>query len=470
MIYPTILCGGSGTRLWPLSRQSYPKQFLCLTSENSLLQETALRVVGGGFSAPILLCNHEHRFLVSEQMQRVGISPTAVCLEPVPRSTAPAAAIAALLAQEKDEEATVLLLPSDHAIGDLTSFTSAVQLGLQAAKKGKLVTFGIAATKPETGYGYIRPADEIEGVMGVRSVQQFVEKPGAVVAEKMVSEGGYYWNSGIFLFQVSTYLEELSRLEPYILSACKDAIKKSERDLDFLRLDYRAYEACASVSIDVAVMEKTGRAAVVPTNMDWCDLGGWAALWEAGSKDDNNNVLKGNIVAQDVSGSYLHSAGPMLAAIGVENIVVVADQDTVLVAPKNRSREVKDLVECLKKKGRPESSTHLRVFRPWGWYQKIDVGEGFQVKRICVNPGKRLSMQYHNRRAEHWIVVNGVATVTRGEQTFPLIANQSTYIPIGEKHRLENHGDKPLYFIEVQTGDYLGEDDIVRLDDDFGRN
>lgn len=469
MIYPAILCGGSGTRLWPLSRELYPKQFLPMTSDRTLLQETTLCVANYGFAPPMMICNEEHRFLVAEQLREIGITPGGVILEPSARSTAPAATVAALLAHASDEDALVLLSPSDHVIGDTAAFAKAIEVSTQAAAKGYLVAFGMAATNPETGYGYIRRGAPLDGADGAYVVDRFVEKPYREKAEQMLAEGGWDWNSGIFLFSAAAYLAELEHLNPAMLSVCQDAVDRSARDLDFLRLNAEDFDACPAVSIDVAVMEKTDKMVVVPAELGWSDVGSWSALWDIGGRDEGGNVLLGDVVAEEVNGCYLRSEGPILATIGLTDMVVVATEDAVLVAPKNRAADVKGIVDRLKRDGRSECDSHLKVHRPWGWYQSVDVGENFQVKRICVNPGARLSLQYHHHRAEHWIVVSGTARVTRGDDTFDLSTNESTYIPIGEKHRLENLGQEPLHLIEVQLGDYLGEDDIVRIEDDFKR-
>lgn len=469
MIYPVILCGGSGTRLWPLSRRSRPKQFLPLATNQSLLQETTRRVAKCGFAAPMMICNNEHRFLVSEQLREIGVKPAEVILEPSARSTAPAATVASLMARVVDNDALILLLPSDHIIGDADALAEAVAVAAQAAADGYLVTFGIAATKPETGYGYIRRGTLLKGFDRAYFVDQFIEKPSYEMAKEMLAEGDYDWNSGMFLFSAAAYLGELSRLNPVMLFACQDAVDRSVKDLDFRRLDADAFNACPSESIDVAVMEKTDKAAVVPADLGWSDVGSWSALWSINEHDECDNVLKGDVIAHEVSGSYLRSDGPVIATFGLTNMVVVATEDAVLVAPKDRADDVKIIVERFKLEGRSEHHTHLQVHRPWGWYKGVDAGDGFQVKRICVNSGARLSLQYHNHRAEHWVVVSGTARVTRGEDTFDLDANQSAYIPVGVKHRLENSGSEPLHMIEVQSGSYLGEDDIVRLDDDFRR-
>lgn len=468
-IYPAILCGGSGTRLWPLSRGLYPKQFLPIVTDRTLLQETVERVRGGPFAPPTMICNADHRFLVAEQLREAGIAPGEIVLEPTARSTAPAAAVAALLAMAEDARALVLLLPSDHVIQDVAAFRKAMAVGRDAAASGGLVTFGMAATGPETGYGYIKRGDAVEGHAGAFKVARFVEKPTLDAARDMLAEGGYDWNSGMFLFSAAAYLAELESLQPEMLAACRAALEKGSRDLDFLRLDGDAFASCPADSIDVAVMEKTDKAVVVPSELGWSDVGAWSALWDIGGRDDDGNVVVGDVLADGVAGSYLRSEGPMLAAIGLNDMVVVATEDAVLVTPKARAADVKEMVERLRREGRSEHHAHLKVHRPWGWYQGIDSGPGFQVKRICVNPGARLSLQYHHKRAEHWVVVSGTARVTRGDAAMDLSANQSTYIPIGETHRLENPGTEPLHLIEVQSGDYLGEDDIVRLDDDFAR-
>jgi len=469
MIFPAILCGGSGTRLWPLSRELYPKQFLPLVKEQTLLQETAGRVVGKGFAAPMMICNADHRFLVDEQLRDVNIKAGEIVLEPAPRSTAPAAAVAALLAVAHDDDALVLLLPSDHVITNTNAFTTAIETAGAAAKAGHLVTFGMAAKGPETGYGYIRRGPALNDIDGVFRVDQFVEKPSREAAEAMVTEGGFDWNSGMFLFSAAAYLDELAVMEPVMLEACRKAVNCGVRDLNFLHLDADAFSKCPIGSIDVAVMEKTSKAAVVPTEMGWSDVGSWSALLDIAEQDDKGNAIVGDVVAEDVTGSYLRSEGPMVAAVGVDDLVVVATEDVVLVAPRSHAADAKKIVERLKREGRSEHQIHLKVHRPWGWYQGLDAGAGFQVKRICVNPGARLSLQYHHKRAEHWVVVSGTGLVTCGEKVFELTTDQSTYIPIGERHRLENPGTAPLHIIEVQSGTYLGEDDIVRLEDDFKR-
>ncbi len=470
-IHPVILSGGSGTRLWPLSRALYPKQLLPLISHETLLQETIGRVGHAPFAAPLIICNGEHRFIVAEQFREVGVTPLDIVLEPTGRNTAPAAAVAALLLERQDPDAIAFLLPSDHLIRRRDRFYRAIETAAKAVGKHRLVTFGIEPHAPETGFGYIRRGTEIEGVTGCFSVAEFVEKPDSKTAEDFLAGGEYAWNSGMFLFSVRDFLEELDRLNPGMVAACRNAIDKGARDLDFLHLDADAFEACPAVSIDVAVMERTDRAAVVPASMGWSDIGSWSALWEISNRDGSGNVVHGDIVTMDVTDSYLRSEGPLLAAVGLDDMIVVATQDAVLVAPKDRAQDVRHLVNRLEEDGeRHEHIHHVRVHRPWGWYQSVDVGHAFQVKRICVNPGAKLSLQYHHHRAEHWVVVSGTARVTHGEDEITLVKNQSTYIPIGVKHRLENQGDEPLHIIEVQFGDYLGEDDIVRLEDIYARS
>lgn len=468
-IRPIILSGGAGTRLWPMSRALYPKQMLPLVTDSSLLQETALRVKGASFAPPIVICNDEHRFLVAEQFRSVEITPAAIVLEPEGRNTAPAVAAAAWLALQEDPDALLLVLPSDHAIKNTFAFQNAVSIALKAAQQGALVTFGIAPNRPETGYGYIKQGSPCPNAPGAFSVARFVEKPDRARAEGFLTEGGYVWNGGLFAFRADAFLTELERFEPAMHQASRQAVLNAQKDLDFLRLEKDSFLACPSRSIDYAVMERTDKAAVVPCDMGWSDVGSWSALWDIGAKDANGNLCAGDVLALDVSGSYLRADGPLLAVLGLDNVIAVTTDDAVLVAARERAQDVKALVEKLTAKGRAEPATAKRVWRPWGYYQGIDAGERFQVKRIFVKPGAALSLQRHSRRAEHWVVVEGTARVQRGTGVIVLEANQSTYIPIGMAHRLENPGPGTLHLIEVQSGDYLGEDDIERLADDYGR-
>jgi mannose-1-phosphate guanylyltransferase/mannose-6-phosphate isomerase len=470
LIYPVILSGGAGTRLWPMSRALYPKQLLPLVSERSMLQETALRVTGPGFADPLVICNEEHRFIVAQQLRDIGITPTTIILEPAGRNTAPAAAVAAHILSALDPGAIMALLPSDHEVRDVKAFHSAINLAAQAAAAGRLVTFGIQPAAPETGYGYIRSGAAIAGQKGVWEVERFVEKPDRATAESYLAQGGYSWNSGIFALPVGLYLKELERLEPAMVASTRIALAEAKRDLDFLRLDAQAFARSPSKSIDYAVMEHTKLAALVPVDMGWNDVGSWSALWDVSAKDGEGNFIHGDVLAVDVTNSYLRGDGKLVAVVGLDGVVVVGTDDAILVAAKDKVQEVRQIVDALKAAGRSEHLTPSRVYRPWGFYQSIDAGDRFQVKHICVNPGAALSLQMHHHRAEHWVVVAGTARVTRGDETVLLHENQSTYIPLGVVHRLENPGKVPLSLIEVQSGTYLGEDDIVRFDDTYGRN
>lgn len=466
MIVPVILSGGTGSRLWPLSRDLYPKQFLPLANRHTLLQSTLLRLAGiADLAAPVVVCNHEHRFMVAEQLRAIGAAPAAVILEPVGRNTAPAAAVAALHADADD---LLLVLPADHVIADVAGFRRAVERVAPQAEAGRLITFGIKPDSPETGYGYIKAGDALaDGSAYV--VERFVEKPNTTTARGYVDSGEYYWNSGMFLFRTDRYLEELERFAPPMLAACRQALDKAHKDLDFLRLDQTAFEACPGDSIDYAVMEKTDNAVVTPLDVGWNDMGSWTALWSIGERDADGNVLHGDVLAVDARNSYLRAGRRLVAAVGVDDLVVIETTDAVLVARKDRVQEVKAVVERLKAAGRAEATTHRKVYRPWGAYETIDDEDRFQVKHITVNPGAVLSLQMHHHRAEHWVVVKGTARVTRGDEVFMLTENQSAYIPLGTRHRLENPGKIPLELIEVQSGSYLGEDDIIRYDDAYGR-
>jgi mannose-1-phosphate guanylyltransferase/mannose-6-phosphate isomerase len=470
MISPVILSGGSGTRLWPVSRTLYPKQLLPMLGQHTMLQETVRRFSGNpAFSSPLLVCNEEHRFIAAAQLQAAGINPMAIILEPEGRNTAPAAAIAALVLQQRAPNHLMLLAASDHAIDDVAALHTALETGAKAAALGHLVTFGIKPSRPETGYGYIRSGAKIDTVPGVHAVAKFVEKPDLATAERFVAEGVYLWNASLFLFAPELYLSELQKHAPRILAQAKEALAKAKPDLDFVRLDKAAFAASPSISIDYAVMEPTDKAVVVPADIGWSDVGSWSVLWERGSKDANGNVVSGDAIVEGSSGNLIRSEQRLVAALGVDNLVIVETRDAVLVASKNRDQDVKDVVARLKSAGRSEASQHLRVHRPWGFYETLHMAPGTQVKLIEVNPGAALSLQYHHKRAEHWVVVSGEARIVRGSEELVLHENESTFIPIGMQHRLENTAARPLRIIEVQVGTYLGEDDIVRLEDRYKR-
>jgi mannose-1-phosphate guanylyltransferase/mannose-6-phosphate isomerase len=470
-IYPVILSGGAGTRLWPLSRELYPKQLLSLASERSLLQDTASRVgQGAGFAAPLVVCNEEHRFIIAEQLRQLGIQPRAIVLEPAARNTAPAVAAAAAVLGRDDPDALLLVLPSDHVVRDEAAFRAAVDCAARAAAGGRLVTFGITPTGPETGYGYIKRGAALAGVAGAYAIDRFVEKPDLATAKGYLAEGTWSWNSGMFLFPARLFLDELAAYEPEIAQAAKGAVGAAAADLDFLRLDEAAFKASPSKSLDYAVMERTTKAAVVPAALGWSDVGAWSALWDIGAHDPAGNVLSGDVIALDTRNAYLRSSDKtLLATIGLHDIVIVVTRDVVLAMAKERAQDVKAIVDELKKRGRSEAVTHTMVHRPWGSYETVDAGPRFQVKRIIVKPGAKISLQKHLQRAEHWVVVSGTARVTRDQDSIVLRENMSTYIPVGAVHRLENIGPEPLHLIEVQSGGYLGEDDIVRLEDSYGR-
>ena len=467
LLVPVILSGGAGTRLWPLSREMYPKQLLALTGQRTMLQETAVRLTGiAGAAPPIVVCNEAHRFTVAEQIRALGIQASAILLEPVGRNTAPAVALAALKAQTIDADATLVVAPADHVIRDARTFQAAAEVAAQLAQDGKLVTFGIVAHAPETGYGYIRRG---AGSGPAYPVAQFIEKPPLDVAAQFVGSGDYYWNSGMFVFKASRYLEELAALAPDILDASQAAFRAAKTDLDFVRIDRTEFEKCRSQSIDYAVMEKTQDAVVLPLDSGWSDVGSWSSLFDALPADEDGNVLQGDVMVHDTHDCYVHSTSRLVAAVGMDDHIIVETKDAILVAPKERVQDVKELVAMIKKAGRSESSWHREVFRPWGSYDSIDNGERFQVKRLSVKPGGVLSLQMHHHRAEHWIVVQGTARITCNDRTFLLSENESTYIPIGATHRIENPGKMALHIVEVQSGSYLGEDDIVRFEDNYGR-
>ncbi len=469
-ITPVLLSGGSGTRLWPLSRSLYPKQLLPITAERTMFQETVRRFPEhAGFRPPLVVCNHEHRFIVASQLQALVTRPAAIVLEPLARNTAAAAAIAALILSREAPDSLMLLAPSDHVIDDLAAFHHAIEIAAAAAGSGNLVTFGIAPVHAETGYGYIHRAAPLAGIAGAFSVARFIEKPSREVAQKLLEDGNYFWNSGMFLFSPAAFLEELSRYAPAILAGAAPALEKASRDLDFVRLDRESFARIPALSVDYAVMEHTAKAAVVPASMGWSDIGSWSSIWELSPKDPAGNVVIGDAVVQDSCGNYIRSESRLVAALGVEDLVIVETRDAVLVSRRDRHQDVKLVVERLAKDNRSEASQHTRVHRPWGYFETLHMGPGTQVKLIEVNPGAALSLQYHHRRAEHWVVVSGEAAVVRGDEEIVLCENQSTFIPIGMKHRLENRDQKPLRIIEVQLGGYLGEDDIVRLEDRYRR-
>ncbi len=472
-IYPVILSGGSGTRLWPLSRAALPKQLQKLVSDHTMLQETILRLADWPeLMAPLIVCGNDHRFLVAEQLREIKVEPIGILLEPEGRNTAPAVAAAAYYLQQENPEALMLVLPADHVINDLPAFHAAVLRAADAAKNGALATFGIVPSSPETGYGYIRRGADLADCEGCYSVARFVEKPDHATATSFVTEGGYYWNSGMFLFQADRYLKELQTLQPEIAINCKQAVQKDYRDLDFCRLEEKSFINCPSISIDYAVMEHTQHAVVVPADIGWSDVGSWSALWEVQAAQTSNkegNVLRGDVYTDKVRNSLIRAESRIVAVIGVEDLVVVETADAVLVTHKNEVQRVKQVVEHLHHHGRSEHVNHTRVYRPWGHYEGIDAGERFQVKRITVKPGGKLSLQMHHHRAEHWVVVSGTARITCGDEIKLLSENESTYIPIGSNHRLENPGKLPLHIIEVQSGSYLGEDDIVRFEDIYQR-
>jgi len=469
-IFPVILSGGAGSRLWPLSRSKYPKQFLPMLGNKSLFTQTLERVgTAYGFGTPLVVANEHHRFMVNEQASKADIELESILLEPVGRNTAPAVAVAALKAAEIDPDALLLFLPSDHVILDTPGFHKAVSDAACAAKQGYLVCFGMTPTRAETGYGYIEQGEEIDGAKGARVINAFTEKPDETTAQKYLDEGGYYWNSGMFMFAAGTILAEFESLQPEMLAACRKALATAEPDLNFLRMTEADFGAVPADSIDYAIMEKTDRAAVLPAEFGWSDVGSFSALSDVQEADACGNVTAGDIMSTDTKNCFIHSDGHLVSTVGVEDLIIVATDDAVMVAKKDQDQDVKKIVDRLKAEGRAEADFHSTVYRPWGNYRTLALGERYQVKEIEVYPGKRLSLQKHHHRAEHWVVVEGSAVVTRDEEILLLSENESVYLPLGAKHRLENPGKIPLKLVEVQSGSYLGEDDIVRFEDDFNR-
>lgn len=468
MLFPIIMAGGSGSRLWPLSRQLNPKQFLPLADADfSMLQATIQRLDGLGAELPRLICNEQHRFLAAEQLRLLGLEKAGILLEPVGRNTAPAIALAALQACSVAQDPILLVLAADHLIKDVGAFQACIKTALPLAQDGKLVTFGIVPTHAETGYGYIEQGADV-GIGGFR-VNRFVEKPDLVTAQEYLASGSYFWNSGMFMFRASRYLEELETYRPDILAACRAALAGGSQDMHFTRVDEAAFAACPDDSVDYAVMEKTADAVMVPLDAGWSDIGSWTALWDVSDKDQQGNVFKGDVLNQQSRNTYVHADSRLVATVGLDDLVIVETKDAVLVAHKDHVQDVKKIVEQLKSGSRTEHINHREVYRPWGVYDSVDNGHRYQVKRITVKPGAKLSVQMHHHRAEHWIVVSGTAKVTNGEKTYLVCENESTYIPIGQIHALENPGVIPLELIEVQSGSYLGEDDIVRFEDKYGR-
>ncbi|AQZ94188.1 mannose-1-phosphate guanylyltransferase/mannose-6-phosphate isomerase [Halopseudomonas phragmitis] len=467
---PLILSGGNGTRLWPLSRKLFPKQFHALTGDHTLFQQTLLRLDLPGVESPLVVCNCEHQFIVEEQLDNIGMRAQQVLLEPFGRNTAPAVALAALQLVEQGRDELLLVLPADHLIANTQAFHQALERARLAAERGALVLFGVPARQPETGYGYIKAGGSGSGpVPGALAVERFVEKPDLATAQSYVEDGSYFWNSGMFLFRCSRYLEELQRHSPDIYDTCRLALERSRREGENVHIDREVFECCPDDSIDYAVMEKTSAACVVPLSAGWTDVGSWTALWEVQDKDARGNVALGDVLLQESSNNYVHATNKLVTLIGLDDLVVVETRDAVMIAHKDKAQQIKDVVNRLAADGRDEVHSHVQVFRPWGNYDSVDLGERFQVKRITVQPGARLSLQMHHHRAEHWVVVSGTAQVTCDDKTFLLTENQSTYIPVASVHRLANPGKIPLEIIEVQSGSYLGEDDIERLEDVYGR-
>ena len=466
-ITPVLLCGGVGSRLWPVSRQGRPKQYLNLIGETSMLQQTLTRIESLAQTSPIIVCNEEHRFLVAEQVRQLGLTSPTIILEPEGKNTAPAIALAAIAASASDSEVNLLVLPADHYVGKPTALIDAIEKAASAASQGKLVTFGLVPSHPETGYGYIRRGEAL--AIDVSVLERFVEKPDQPTAEGYIASGDYVWNSGMFMFTAGQFLVSLAKFQPKMAQVCQRAMEQAERDMDFIRPDAEVFTTCPSDSIDYAVMEHTPDGAVVSLDCDWSDIGAWSALWQTGDQDSAGNVTHGDVVLNKTQNSYIRSQSRLVTTTGVSDIVVVETADAVMVADRHSVQDVKDIVNALKASDRSEADVHQRVFRPWGSYESLTSGAGFQVKRLIVNPGQQLSLQLHHHRAEHWVVVRGTAKVVNGDSELILSADQSTYIPLGVKHRLSNPGPEVLELIEVQSGSYLGEDDIIRFDDVYGR-
>ena len=468
-VHPVILCGGSGTRLWPLSRAAYPKQLLQLIGDQTMVQDTARRFLALDLAPPLLICNEAHRFILAEQLRQIDLTPQRIMLEPVGRNTAPAAAVAALMLSRDAADALMLIAPADHVVADVGGLRTAIEEARPLAETGHLVTFGITPNAPETGYGYIHQGAPVGEGRGCK-VERFVEKPNLSRAREFIATDHYLWNSGMYLFSAARYLIELELRRPDMLDACRAALAGADAEKDFLRLAEAPFTAITGESIDYAVMESCEQAAVIPIDVGWSDVGSWQALWQAGTRDSSGNLIEGDVMALDCKTSYIRSDGPLVAALGLDNIAVVVTKDAILVVPMDKTEAVRDLVRRLSEQGRAEVTEHLRVVRPWGAFEGLRQEPGFQVKLLTVNPGASISLQYHNRRTEHWVVVAGRARVTRDSETLELGANQSTYVAVGVHHRLENPGSEPLHVVEVQSGDYLGEDDIVRLEDHYGRS
>jgi len=467
MIAPIILSGGSGTRLWPVSRSLYPKQFINLINETTLFQDTILRLPENSLD-PLIICNEEHRFLAAEQLRQINKKSSGIILEPFGKNTAPAVALAALNLIKDKKDCILLVLSADHHINDVKAFLRAIQIAKPLAESGKLVTFGAKPTKPETGYGYIEV--NLSEKADHYAIKSFTEKPSLNNAQLYLDDGNYFWNSGIFMFKASAYLDELKIFAPDIFYACNKSLTTIQTDSDFIRLDNNEFNACPSESIDYAIMEKTTNSIVVPLNTSWSDIGSWNSLWELKEKDKEGNVSEGDVILKNVKNTYVSSSNRLVSAIGVDNLVIVDTEDSLLVASKEYSQKINTIVNELNINNRKEAKSHRKVYRPWGYFDSLDFGDNFQVKRLLINAGAKISLQKHTHRAEHWVVVKGLATITSGEKIIELKINQSTFIPKGTIHRVENKQNSPLEIIEVQTGSYLGEDDIIRIEDDYDRS